>query len=322
MRRAIPPSIFVGVPVWRGRFVAETLASILGQEGVELQVLVSIDGEDGESAATCRQFLSDSRVALVVQPARLGWVGNSNAVLEAGRRSGADYVCIQPHDDLMERGYLATLARAIAAHPEAATAYCDIQCFGDRSAVFRQSTVTGGALQRQLTLLRDHFAAVAYRGLTRSAALRSLPLIPGNEIEDFAADTVWMARLARAGALVRVRRALYLKRYHADNLHTRWNGWDRRKQVLAWTRHCIDMFGEAAAVCDDAGALGLVRAAAEARLLQFRRLGVFDGLVASLARPERQDMEAAFKAATQGVADGGNGRSLHLPGKSITSALS
>lgn len=291
-------SVFVGVPVWRGSFVAETLASIVPQEGVELRVLVSIDGEDAESERACRPFLPDPRISLVRQPDRLGWVENSNAVLEAGRRSGADYVCIQPHDDVMEPGYLAALARAAESNPDAAVTYCDIRCFGERQSVIAQSSVTGNALRRQLTLLREHFAAVAYRGLVRRSALCSIPLLSGNDIEDFAADAVWMSRLARAGELIRVPEPLYRKRYHPGNTHTQWNEWDPRKKALAWTRHCVDMFKEAASVCDNAPALGLVREAARARLLQTPSVGVFDGLVRGLTVRQRLWMRASFEIAT------------------------
>lgn len=314
------PSIFVGLPVWRGRYVAETLASILRQEGVELQVLVSIDGEDGESEAICRPFLSDSRVALVVQSARLGWVGNSNVVLEAGRLSGAEYVCIQPHDDLMELGYLATLARAAESNPAAAVTYSDIRCFGYHKTVIWQPAVTGSALQRQLTLLREHFAAVAYRGLTRGSVLRALPLIPGNDVENFGADTVWMARLARAGELLRVPEPRYRKRFHAENTHTGWGRWDRQKRMLAWSQHCIDMYKEAAAICDDASQLELVEAAARARLLQIRRFGAFGALVGDLSPQERQEMAPAFEAAKREFLNSGRFGSMRSQGPAPTSA--
>jgi hypothetical protein len=239
-------------------------------------------------------------------------------VLEAAKLSGAEYVCIQPHDDLMERGYLATLARAAELNPAAAVTYSDIRCFGYHHTVISQPAVTGGALQRQLTLLREHFAAVAYRGLTRGSVLRALPLIPGNDIENFGADTVWMARLARAGELLRVPQPRYRKRFHAENTHTGWGRWDRQKRMLAWSQHCIDMYKEAAAVCDGASQLEQVEAAARARLLHIRRFGAFGSLVGDLTPQERQEMAPAFEAAKRKFLDGGRFGSMQPPSSAPT----
>src|SRR4051794_20883932 len=72
-----------------------------------------------------------------------------------------------------------------------------------------QPSVIGSSQERGLALLSEHYNAVAYRGLIRGSMLRKVPLISGNPFNNFAADTVWMARLARVGDLVRVPRLLY-----------------------------------------------------------------------------------------------------------------
>ena len=152
-----PPTICVGVPVWCGtEHVAETLESILRQRSVALTVVISIDGADEASAAACRPFLADSRVTLVTQPQRLGWVRNSSAVLSAAAERG-DYACLQPHDDLLEPDYLSVLLAAAEANPGAAVVYSDIQSFGTLDAVLRQPTVAGSPFERQVALLRGSF---------------------------------------------------------------------------------------------------------------------------------------------------------------------
>ena len=54
-----------------------------------------------------------------------------------------------------------------------------------------------------------------------------------------------MASVARAGELHRVQRALYRKRYHPDNVHTKWALWPIEKRMKAWQVHCRDLFLEA-----------------------------------------------------------------------------
>src|SRR6185436_9376486 len=99
--------IGVGVPVWRGAaFVAETLESVLNQRGAQFKLYISIDGADTETERACLPFASDPKVRILVQPRRLGWVRNTAAVLALASEE-AEFVCVQPHDDLIETDYLA-----------------------------------------------------------------------------------------------------------------------------------------------------------------------------------------------------------------------
>jgi len=204
-----------------------------------------MDGAEETAVEACRPFLADPRVSLVVQPRRLGWVGNSSAVLAAAVAKRTDYACLQPSDDVLENDYLAELTAAAADNPTAAVIYSDIQGFGADETLIRQATVAGSPFERQLGLLREHFAAAPYRGLMRVSTLRSIIPIAGNRCDDFAADTVWMARQALHGDLLRVPVVLYRKRYHATNTHTQWWAWSHRRRMTAWIGHCLDMLSVA-----------------------------------------------------------------------------
>src|SRR5688572_9092751 len=97
-------TITVCVPVWNGAsFVAETLECVRRQTQTDLRVLISDDHSDDDSAAVCQTFESDSRFEVVVQPERLGWVGNVNWLL---KRVDTPFGCILPHDDLITPDYL------------------------------------------------------------------------------------------------------------------------------------------------------------------------------------------------------------------------
>ena len=260
------PLIGVGVPVWRGTaFVAETLESVLNQRGVRVKLFVSIDGADADSERACLPFASDPRVRIVVQPRRLGWVENTAAVL-AGASEQAEFVCVQPHDDLVETEYLATLLDTARDHPHAAVVFSDLAAFGTAEGVISQESVIGMPLERQLVLLNRHFNAVAYRGLNRTSALKAVPPISGNNHGDFACDTVWMARVARAGDLVRVPRVLYHKRYHPSSTHAEWATWHRWQNGSAWVGHCLDMLAEALMVATSVEERQLLIDAARGRL--------------------------------------------------------
>ena len=291
------PLIGVGVPVWRGAaFVAETLESVLNQRGVQFKLFISIDGADADSERVCLPFVSDRRVRIVVQPRRLGWVKNTAAVL-AGAGEQADFVCVQPHDDWIELDYLATLVDAARDHPKAAVVFSDLSVFGAHEGVLSQESVTGTPIERQSVLLTRHFNAVAYRGLTRTSALKTVPPISGNKFGDFACDTVWMARLARPGDLVRVPQAIYHKRYRPSSAHAEWANWNKWQMGAAWIQHCLDMLAEALPVAADKEERQLLIDAARARLwLAHTELGPYAKQIRALSGIRRWGMQVAFEA--------------------------
>jgi glycosyltransferase involved in cell wall biosynthesis len=291
------PLIGVGIPTWHGAgFVAQTLESVLKQTGVRFRIVISIDGADGNTERACLPFASDPKVQIVVQSQRLGWVRNTAAVL-ASAGEQAEFVCVQPHDDWIEADYLATLLDSAGRHPDAAVIFSDLAAFGTHHEIISQQSVIGTPYERQLSLLTSHFNAVAYRGLIRTSALKAVPMLSGNGWGDFACDTVWMARLARAGNLVRVPRILYHKRYHANSTHTEWTARHGWQKAGAWIRHCLDMLAEALSVATTTDQRRELIDAAHGRLcLRHTKLGPYAGYIKALSPISRWGMRAAFEA--------------------------
>jgi glycosyltransferase involved in cell wall biosynthesis len=255
-------TVTVGVPVYRGeRFIEETLRSIQGQTHAHIEVIVSFDGPDARAESLCAPFACDPRFRFVVQPQRLGWVGNIAWLMSQVR---TPWWCYQQQDDLLDPRYLEVLLAHARNAPEAAVVYSDIEAFGEYHATIVQSSVTGSAVARQLSLLYEHHAAVAFRGLTRADALASG--VPPNEVDDFASETAWMAAAARWGELQRVPATLYRKRYHDDNEHTKWDRWPVEKRTKAWVAHCAAMLEQAMLVDATAHERRLLWLAAVARL--------------------------------------------------------
>lgn len=218
---ALDPGTTVCVPAWNATaFLAETLAAIARQDVPGMRVLVSVDGADAATAAVCDPFLADARFARVVQPTRLGWVGNTNALIAAVQ---TEHVAIMPHDDLPADGWLAALHQVLAAHPAAIGAYADLEGFGTHEQVIVQPEITGGPLARRLKTLLRHYACVSYRGLFRLWPDRPRPLLPTGLPGDIAADTAWLMDLACQGELRRYPQVLVRKRYHRGNTHGGWS---------------------------------------------------------------------------------------------------
>lgn len=235
--------VTLGVPGYRGEaHLAESLDSIQRQTHTDLQAVISLDGPQPDLEAVCQPFLRDPRFHLVTQPQRLGWVGNLNWLIE---RVETPYWCYQQQDDVLEPTYLEALVDAAERAPEAAVVYTDLHAFGSVDMVVVQPSVSGSPSGRQLALLYEHHAAVAFRGLTRRQALRDSGRIRDNEVDSFSSDTVWMSSIARAGELRRVPEVLYHKRLHTANEHAKWARWPDEVRARAWLVHCAQMLDEA-----------------------------------------------------------------------------
>ena len=236
-------TVTIGVPVYRGElFLEETLRSIQNQTYRDIVVIISLDGPEPASEQICQPFLKDARFQLVVQPENLGWVGNINWLMS---RVESPYWCYHQQDDLIDPRYIEVLLAYAQRTPQAAVVYCDIEAFGLQTWKIAQPSVTGNASTRQLALLYAHHSAVAFRGLTRVEALRHSGGIRTNEVENYSADTTWMAAIARWGELHRLPVEMYRKRYHAENTHTKWGTWPIEKKMRAWIVHCTDMLEQA-----------------------------------------------------------------------------
>jgi hypothetical protein len=203
------------VPVWNGEaFVEETLESARTQTLTDISILVSVDSSDDRSAEICSAFAArDPRFEVVVQPARLGWVGNVNWLL---RHVQSEYASILPHDDVIMPSYLERLVEELENRPEAILAFCDLRTFGEEERLRIGPAATGDLFTRIVDFLCANTVAEAWRGVFRAKVLKQGCYL--EEVNGAAADQVWLFRLAIEGNLVRVPQVLYSKRLHAESV--------------------------------------------------------------------------------------------------------
>ena len=189
-------SVFVAMPVYRGtEFVAETLRSVLGQTHRDVRVMISVDGNDVESAEVCRPFLEDARVRMTVHDRQLGWVGNMNWLIDA---CDGDFFCYWQQDDLCEPRYLERLVEALHARPDAACAYSDLRWFGRTTHEVTTPDIVGFTQQRILAQI-ESLDWVPLRGLVPAEVLRRVGAVRGVHDTITFSDYLWVLRLAVAG---------------------------------------------------------------------------------------------------------------------------
>ncbi len=150
--------VSIGVPVFRGKdFIGEALHSIEHQTHRNLDVLISVDGEDEESLEACRRYVrGNSQFRLVIQETRLGWAGNISFLMSQNQ---GEYWYFHQQDDLVSPDYVALLLECARQHPEAAVVYSDLKAFGTMDLTMHQEL---GA--RQPGGPGDHLVARSPRG--------------------------------------------------------------------------------------------------------------------------------------------------------------
>lgn len=272
---AVQDRVTIGVPVYRGeRFLEETLHTIQRQIYTAFDVIISVDSPDPVCEAICAKFLDDPRFKLVVQPQRLGWVGQINWLI--GQVTNTFWYYHQ-QDDLTDPRYLQILVGHAQRHPTAALVYCDIEPMGRvTDEIFSAPSVLGVTpFARVMTMIHAHFPAFAFRGLTRAAVLAEAGPVPVNAVDNFGVDIAWLTGIARCGELHRVPDVLYRKRYHDRNTESRWWAQPKPQQLECWAHHCVDMLMQAIQVRGSPQQARLLWQAAVSRLTAPEAAGHF-----------------------------------------------
>ena len=244
MMRDGSPIVTACVPAWNaGRFLARSLAALAAQDCAGLRVLVSVDLSTDDTAAVAARFAAaDPRFRVLVQPRRLGWVGNCNALLAAAE---GDYAAFAPHDDEPPPDYFSRAVAALAADPRASLAFAEVDWHREDGRVERvgfpdldgRDTPLARArvLARQLTA--DNRWFVPYRGVFRVAQAREIGWLRKHRGGEFAADWPWLMALALRGGFVPLPGAAWRKHFepgsHSRRLWGTTPPWRRAGAALA-----------------------------------------------------------------------------------------
>lgn len=215
------PLVSVVIPCFDyGRYLADTLDSVLGQEGVDLEVIVVDDASTDDSAEVAAAFAArDPRVRLVRQRVNRGQVLTFNHGLSL---AGGELVARLDADDLLTPGSLARSAAVFEAHPGVGLVYGHPREFPDphvpEARVGRPSwTVWSGADWVRLRCRRGVNAITTSEAVVRRTVLDGLGGF--NPAMRFACDMEWWLRIASVSDVARVNDVdQALHRDHAGSL--------------------------------------------------------------------------------------------------------
>ena len=230
------PLVTIGVPVYRGGDdLLVTLENLRTQTYPHLDVLISVDAADMETARACEPYLArDPRFRMTVQPSRLGWAGNTDRTMR--ERRGEFYI-FQQHDDQISPTYVADLVAAAGRSPNAAICFAQMRSSGVQDFVTSGFPLPGTTGIERVRAYLETLDCVPFRGLIRSSALAKtagLLLSDFDPFDSYGTEMRFMAELALWGNFVYVPGPIYYKRLHGENLHLKRAGWTDEKRMISW----------------------------------------------------------------------------------------
>jgi glycosyl transferase family 2 len=239
--------ITVGLPVYRAApHMTRALTCLQEQTFADFDAIISVDGNDQETADACRPFLSDPRFRMIVHPKRLDWFGNLNWLLQQDMN---EFFCYRQHDDTTSPEFFEKLLKVADATLNVAAVYCDCQWTGGRNDLEVAPSIEGDPLGRLLQYL-EQLQPVAVRGLIRRDAIRQAGLVRSDEFRALCGVFVWLAKVLRWGSFKRLPEPLYFRLDHTDNYHKDYKTWPEQRLRAAWTTMFTGMLEAIIPVCN------------------------------------------------------------------------
>jgi glycosyltransferase involved in cell wall biosynthesis len=129
--KTVAPRVSIVVPTYNSsRFIATTLASILGQTMTDLEVVVNDDESHDDTVDLVTSIAADDdRVRIIRSPH--GGIASTRNTGFAATDERASFVTFFDHDDVWEPGALAALLDALEENPTSPAAHGLAQCIDD-----------------------------------------------------------------------------------------------------------------------------------------------------------------------------------------------
>ncbi len=212
------------------QYLGECLESVRRQTYTNWETIVVDDASIGETAERVVRTLADSRIRVMRHERNRGQAAARNT----GIRSGSgQFVMPVDCDDLLAPTHLASLMRALDAHPHCGAAYADFRLFSAISGVLEFPVRDTRALLREQWI--PHPGTLVRRALWEQANGYCEDEIfrAGNEDWDY-----WLGIAAVDLRAVRVAEPLYQYRQHASSITTsRFAYTDHLSREVMYLRH-------------------------------------------------------------------------------------
>jgi len=224
------PSVTVITPVYNGgKFIEETVDSVLAQGYARLEYLVLDDGSTDDTLARLRRF---SKHLTVVSHANVGETQTVNKGLEMAK---GDLLCVVNADDPLLPGAIESAATAYRHNPDAVAVYPDWLEIDSSSRAVREVRLPDYDILRMLTEFNVALGPGVYfpRRVLSMVGMRDAGLC-------FTGDLDFWLRLALHGRLVHVPELLATHRVHAAAASSAQRGAQMASELVRLVEKCYE----------------------------------------------------------------------------------
>jgi glycosyltransferase involved in cell wall biosynthesis len=224
------PNVVACLPSYNAEsFIVKTLHCLKNQTYPNFTVLISDDCSTDKTVPVIKSIIQgDERFILLQQDKNLGWIDNINFLVEKAVDMG-EFIFIMPHDDQIDPDYIQKLTTALQKNPSTIVAFSDMECayLNQKKLTLRYHQIdscTNRSDQLRLLLTFEGYWWTAYRGITRSSALKKIIPLEKNWVgtKDYALDWIWLVKLSLCGEFTRVPETLYSKFYQQTSTSLQW----------------------------------------------------------------------------------------------------
>ena len=213
----------------QGRFIKETVDSILSQDYRPIEVLIIDGASTDQTVSVLKSYIGTPELKWRSEPDR----GVVDAVNKGLAEARGDIIAIQSSDDLFLPGAISSAVEFMRAQPDVALVYGSVELIDECSRVI------GRDILREFDL-KDYLGRFSYipqpSAFFRSGAAKDVGA--WREEVSYAADADYWLRIAVRHKVVRLDRVMGRYRYHPDQR-------DAQKAKIArdWKRAITDLLG-------------------------------------------------------------------------------
>lgn len=224
--------VSVGLPVYNGgRYLRETLESLVTQTYPNYEIIVSDNASDDETESICREFAArDPRVRYYRAEQNLGPFWNYKRVYELAR---GEYFMWHAHDDLRHPRCLELCVEAFRRNPDAVMCCMDAVLIDDEGREFtdvppyyRIYTATGATVYDRIRHIAQSKIGTDFYSLFKTSII---PETRFGKIQVWGGDTVFIAEVCMRGNVIAVPEKLFYYRLlqgkTVEQMAQSLNGW-------------------------------------------------------------------------------------------------
>lgn len=228
------PEVSIAIPVYNGEnYLSQALESVLAQEFVDFELLISDNASTDQTRAICEKYASqDQRIRYFRHDVNRGATWNFNSVIEHAQ---GKYFCWLAHDDMYSPEYLKKCVSILDEHPDTVLCFSNVVIVNELDETIeefpiRMRTGSDHVSKRFYDLLMVWHDCLPIFGLIRTDALKKTPLIGPYS----SGDHVLLARLGLAGKFHILTENLFLSRRHSLQSNKKYNVWVDHHAYSRW----------------------------------------------------------------------------------------